>query len=111
MPGKIISMNEVMSAIACLRAAHSYLDDLPYHTLFIYETLGVHGFDRANELVIQILKEYETISSKMKSIEHLDICPESNHEASIILHGAKKNIDYLLDILNQIKNAEKEFLK
>ncbi|SNS60769.1 hypothetical protein SAMN05446037_101456 [Anaerovirgula multivorans] len=110
MRGKIIFVNEVISAIAYLKAAQNYLNDLPYHTLFIYETLGMHGFDKANELVIEILKEYGTISSKIKSIKHLDICPETNHDASMILYDAQQNVDYLLGILNQLKKEEKKLL-
>lgn len=111
MRGKIVFVNEVISAIAYLKAAHNYLNDLPYHTLFIYETLGMHGFDKANKLLIEILKEYGTIASRMKSIEGLNICSETNHDASMILYDAQQNVDYLLGILSQLKKEEKKLVK
>ncbi|AKL95938.1 hypothetical protein CACET_c24930 [Clostridium aceticum] len=109
MPGKIVSVNEIMRAISCFKAAHKYLDDLPYHTLYIYEALSIYGFDKANKLVIEILKEYRTIDSTMQSIELLDISPEFNGKASMIGYTAKQNVDYFLGVLNQLKKGEEKF--
>ncbi|MCC5908906.1 MAG: hypothetical protein JJT76_00470 [Clostridiaceae bacterium] len=110
MRGKLVSTNEVISAVICIEEAQNYISDLPYHTLFVYETLGIHGIDKANQLVITILKQYEIIRSKMKSIEHMNICPEFNDNTSIILHDANKNINYFLDVLNRIKDMKEEII-
>ncbi|AOY77775.1 hypothetical protein [Clostridium formicaceticum] len=110
MPGKLVSVNEIMRAIACFKGAYKYLSDLPYHTLYIYETLSIDGFDKANKLVIKILKEYRTIHSTMKSIELLNISPEFNDNASIIMYAAEQNLDYFLGVLTQLKKGEEKFV-